>query len=178
MHLVRDPRAMAHSALGRGRDLAPTVDWWVKTHLNLEARARELPSEHRMVLRYEDLGVAPTESLDRVYRVFGVRTSEECQLPEPDEYRDVEHHVSGGRAGGARAELAGTGTRRGRPVARTGLDRGAQRSHVGPLLARWGSASATSADCADPARTVGVSRRRNNRGRGGGRSLVPGREGC
>jgi sulfotransferase family protein len=85
LHVVRDPRAVAHSlrraksfsvgdetrTMGTRR-LPATVRRWLVSALGTEALHRHAPSEQWMRLRYEDFCARPVESLDRLLTMMGV----------------------------------------------------------------------------------------------------------
>ena len=85
LHVLRDPRAVAHSwrraktfsvgdetrTMGTRR-LPSTVRRWLASALGTEALRRHLPSGHWLRLRYEDFCADPVESMDRLLSMMGV----------------------------------------------------------------------------------------------------------
>jgi hypothetical protein len=85
LHVLRDPRAVAHSwrraksfsvgdetrTMGTRR-LPSTVRRWLASAIETEALRRHLPPQHWLRLRYEDFCAEPVESMDRVLSMMGV----------------------------------------------------------------------------------------------------------
>jgi hypothetical protein len=121
VHLVRDPRAVAHSwtrhkapddpraghALRQDR-VAVSAAGWVAKNLASEVSVRRLGPDHHLLLRYEDLTADPARELARLADLVG-------EPPPPDDFLErcattpaVNHTVGGNpdRLGRDRLRLA------------------------------------------------------------------------
>lgn len=85
LHVVRDPRGVAHSwrrrkALPTGsgngamaiRRLPRSVQRWVENCLSAELLRRHVPAERWLFLRYEDFAEQPRESVERILGFLGL----------------------------------------------------------------------------------------------------------
>jgi hypothetical protein len=88
--LVRDVRGYAASAKRRGLSIMDAASTWRKDQEIIEHVTRNLAPERKIVLRYEDLCIAPEETLTRLYAFCGVE-----QIPPVTSLLSSEHHVIG-----------------------------------------------------------------------------------
>ena len=74
IHLVRDPRDVAHSSIGMGWAGSTWfgIDHWIRTETDWDRHAGALPDDQVFLLRYEDMLEAPEETLTRLCAFIGV----------------------------------------------------------------------------------------------------------
>jgi hypothetical protein len=85
VHIVRDPRAVAHSwrrrkphPLGEGlptlatRPLPLSVERWAENCVSIGVLRRYLPPERWLFLRYEDFAAQPAASVERIFGFVGL----------------------------------------------------------------------------------------------------------
>lgn len=93
IHLVRDPRAVAQSMMTNHSrtDFANCVNEWKLMNAKIDSVLSVFPRTDRLVIRYEDLCAAPSQSLNDLYRWLCVDPA--CK-PTPEQ---VCHHIIGNR---------------------------------------------------------------------------------
>uniref|UniRef100_UPI002494ADA2 sulfotransferase family protein n=1 Tax=Roseobacter litoralis TaxID=42443 RepID=UPI002494ADA2 len=74
IHLVRDPRDVAHSSIGMGwaGNTWFGVDHWIGTESEWDKHSSLIPPDQVFSLRYEDMLEAPEETLTRMCAFIGV----------------------------------------------------------------------------------------------------------
>lgn len=105
IHLVRDPRAVAHSFVknfardgvtypSEGSSQAPSAseasDFWRSRNLNIERTAWRIPARQQLLIRYEDLCLEREASAARLSEFLG----EEIRIPETLRLRQ-QHTLAG-----------------------------------------------------------------------------------
>jgi hypothetical protein len=105
IHLVRDPRAVAHSfvknfdrdgvtyaseASGRRPSYAEGAAFWAARNRNIGLALQRLPAAHQLLLRYEDLCLQPAAAAEQLSRFIG----EDIAIPEIIHLRQ-QHTIAG-----------------------------------------------------------------------------------
>lgn len=88
--LVRDARGYVASAKRRGKRTSDAAETWRKDQLSIRALTQVLPSDRRMLVRYEDLCTDLSGTLERFWDFCGVP-----RIPTPTRVLSEEHHVLG-----------------------------------------------------------------------------------
>lgn len=92
IHLVRDGRAVAMSAMHReGVSMAVAAKDWKRANFRTDLVLRSIPSALKARLRYEDICRAPLESINTIFSTIGLSAMDlhELQLPK------VPHQIPG-----------------------------------------------------------------------------------
>ena len=98
VHLVRDSLGFVASKKSRadknpeGAEIGNATRFWNRRSAQAERLFRELPTERRLRVRYEDLCNDPERELGRICELVGLQP-----LPGPYEFLDGEHHIIGNR---------------------------------------------------------------------------------
>jgi hypothetical protein len=124
VHLVRDPRAVAHSWKRRGsRNAVDSTGHWMLWNLAVNAVRGSLDPARSIVVRYEDFASRPSTVIAEIVRMAGER--DEVPLPFVDEHTArlaPNHTVSGNesrfRSGDVQVELDRKWERESRPISR------------------------------------------------------------
>jgi hypothetical protein len=74
VHLLRDPRAVARSAIGMGwaGNVYHGIDHWIASERDFERLAAKVPADRILAVRNEDLIAEPVRELTRICTFFGV----------------------------------------------------------------------------------------------------------
>lgn len=110
VHLVRDGGRTLESQVLRGKNSAlegnrpnpsasafRTVLGWVLTNVSVSFLLRRLPSDHYMLLRYEDFVADPQNALSDIGRLCGIDFTEASEKVARQERFPVGHLVGGNR---------------------------------------------------------------------------------
>lgn len=111
VHLVRDPRAVAHSMSKpmridteagvqktlRAHPVARTALRWSFVNAGAERALRRVPAGHGLRLRYEDLVADPTGALDRIGAAAGIDLGPLGRAIAAGEAIAADHQVAGSR---------------------------------------------------------------------------------
>lgn len=74
VHLLRDPRDVAHSVVGMGwaGNVHAAASYWIAPELQWDRLAAQLPAARKIEVRYEDLLADPSVELSRICQFLGV----------------------------------------------------------------------------------------------------------
>ena len=93
LHLVRDPRAFAHSVMAKGvrkKGAGALAMAWCRCQVGVERYLAKCPPGTGMLVRYESLCTEPEKTLAEIGEFLGVGP-----IALPGNYRGVEHHIMG-----------------------------------------------------------------------------------
>ena len=93
IHLIRDVRGVVASHLRRNRShrsVGQIAQDWVKLHRKIELDRAMLPDSKQLVIRYEDLCLDVSTTLDKIFRFCEIGT-----LQPLDDFGSIPHHIIG-----------------------------------------------------------------------------------
>jgi hypothetical protein len=88
--LVRDVRGYAASAKRRGYAIEDAATTWRKDQEVIASITSDLPADHKLLLKYEELCANPETTLQHLYRFCGVQA-----VPPVMTVDSADHHVLG-----------------------------------------------------------------------------------